>query len=79
VRIAQTDVYRILSKVRNTDQDWLQEKAGYQGRPRIYSTLGTARGVKTRLENEGRRYSPDGKGYYEYKIQKASSVWEDVE
>lgn len=77
MRIESTEAYRILSRPRGTEVEWLQDKApgfGNHGRARIYPKLSTARGVVTSLLNGDNHYGR----YYEYKIQRATG-WEDVE
>lgn len=74
VEMETYDLYRIVSRRKDSDDPWVPERASHiGGRLRTYASLATARGVKTQLDKNN-FYGPRK----EYKIQRVVE-WEDVE
>ena len=66
-------IYRIMSRPPNGDREWRVSAGG-----RVYRTIGTARGIKTQMENRQKRYSYNVG--WEFKVQRApvETSWQDV-
>lgn len=43
-------LYRVVMRLKGTDEPWEHTSYGHYGAPRTYMTLGAARGMKTRME-----------------------------
>lgn len=74
-------LYRVVYRKADTDDEWVHTSLGDTRRPRTYMTLGAARGVASRLNNENdysaRNYRVSR---YEYGVQRAPvENWELVE
>lgn len=54
-------LYRVVQRVKDSDEEWQHSSYGHYGAPRTYMTIGAARGMRTRMvrtQEDARAYRP---------------------
>ena len=72
-------LYRVVCRPAGSDAEWEHTSYGHYGKPRTYMTLGSARGMKTRMERHNRKHL-DRVAELEFSVQRSPvQNWEIVE